>query len=376
MPHATRPRPEGQYYIVATDSPSAYKPLILKHGDAFVVANRFGDLDSNTRHEDGLYQRGTRFLSELRLTLVHERPLLLSSAVRQDNVMLTADMTNPDIHLNDALVLPRGSLHIRRSMFLWNSTCFVRVRTHNYSASRVETILAVHYCADYADIFEVRGQKRERRGEFLGARRDSRGVTLGYRGLDHVTRRTILECDQNPQSVSDSDLIFKVCLEPREEQEIVLKIHCQMDEEAIERVDFQEAAKLAKHELGGMPLLGCSLTSSSSRWDQWITRCYSDLAMMLTATPHGIYPYAGIPWFCTPFGRDGIITALECLWIAPKSRAAFCRIWRRHRRRRFRRLKMRNRERSCMRRDAGKCPRWGKYRSGVIMAASIPLRCS
>jgi glycogen debranching enzyme len=317
MSHPTRTRPQGPYYIVATDSPPAHKPLILKHGDTFVVASRFGDVDSNARHEDGLYHQGTRFLSELCLTLVHERPLLLSSAVRQDNLMLTADMTNPDIHRVDALVLPRGSLHIRRSMFILNSTSFVRVRIHNYSASPVETVLGVHFCADYADIFEVRGQRREQRGEFLSARRDSRGVTLGYRGLDNVVRRTILECDQNPHTVSDSDLIFEIHMEPREEQEIVLRIHCRTDEEAIERLDFQEAAQHAKNDLTSLPLLHCSLKSSSSRWDQWITRCCSDLAMMLTATPEGFYPYAGIPWFCTPFGRDGIITALECLWIAP-----------------------------------------------------------
>ncbi len=57
--------------------------------------------------------------------------------------------------------------------------------------------------------------------------------------------------------------------------------------------------------------------TSSDLFDEWLERSRADIAMMVTQTPHGPFPYAGIPWFSTMFGRDGILTALSVLWADP-----------------------------------------------------------
>src|SRR5262249_47921123 len=80
---------------------------------------------------------------------------------------------------------------------------------------------------------------------------------------------------------------------------------------------YDAARAEAETDLERFKAWSCHLSTSNGRINAWIDRAVADLHMMTTELPTGPYPYAGVPWFNTPFGRDGLITALECLWLRP-----------------------------------------------------------
>ena len=82
--------------IVASSSLTDDHIEVLKQGDTFGLFDRYGDIHSLRTGSQGLYHEGTRFLSRFELTINGERPLLLSSTVKEDNVLLNVDLTNPD----------------------------------------------------------------------------------------------------------------------------------------------------------------------------------------------------------------------------------------------------------------------------------------
>src|SRR5919108_4426541 len=112
-------RVKDQYYILATSSLADDRTRVLKQGETFAVFDRHGDIRPVGLGVQGIYHEGTRYLSRLELRLGRDRPMLLSSTVRDDNALLAVDLTNADTYADGSVSICRGTVHISRSMFLW-----------------------------------------------------------------------------------------------------------------------------------------------------------------------------------------------------------------------------------------------------------------
>jgi len=305
-----------QYYIATTSSPADYLARVLKYGRMFFVFDRLGDVQTSGLGEEGLFYDGMRHLSALSLNLWNARPLLLSSTVATNNFLFTADLANLDVLSEGSLAIHRGTLHLVRSRFLWRDSCFEKLMFVNHGLENVEVPVRIGFDADFTDVFEVRGTVRERRGRRLEEQIHRNSVTLSYEGLDHVLRQTCIRSDANTVAASPSGLEFELALRPKEKATIELEICCSSEVTA-ESVGYSEALSSARFELAEMSRAFPEITSSNSRFSDWMARSISDLEMMIAGNPERNYPYAGVPWFSTVFGRDGIVTGLQTLWLNP-----------------------------------------------------------
>ncbi|MGH7931398.1 MAG: glycogen debranching N-terminal domain-containing protein, partial [Candidatus Binatia bacterium] len=289
----------------------------MKHGESFAVFDRYGDLRETGLGEQGIYHEGTRFLSHLVFRLGNSHPFLLSSTVKRDNLLLAIDLTNPDVYAGQNLVLRRGDLHIFRAKFIWQAACYEWLRFSNYGLLPVEIAFSFHFDSDFADIFEVRGVKREKRGTRLEDEISSNQVGLSYRGLDKVIRRTEIHFDPAPGLLTGSEAFFKTVLSTKGNEVFCVSYSFQSNSARPVRRPRRVALDEAKGALDSVRARECKIWTSNQEFNGWLERSLSDLHMMFTETEHGLYPYAGVPWFSTAFGRDGIITALQLLWVNP-----------------------------------------------------------
>jgi glycogen debranching enzyme len=310
-------RVKDEYYVRASSALADDRTRVLKYGDTFAVFNRYGDIEAFGPSQFGLFHAESRHLSRFTMRVNQQQALLLSSTIREDNSFLSVDLTNLDSPVNSDDTMPRGTIHILRLQFLREAGCYQHIRLLNYGLLPVRLSLLLQFDADFSDIFEVRGTKRARKGDRLPDLVEGDAAILGYKGLDGVVRRTRLEFSPRPASLTMREARFQITLEPKEQESIYTTVSCERNPGGKRFEPFPAAFQGLQHDLDRTGIDECRITTTSESFTAWLTRSAADLRMLIEGNPEGPYPYAGVPWFNTVFGRDGIITALECLWMAP-----------------------------------------------------------
>ena len=304
-----------QWYVSAKSARADENPHVLKHDETFVLFDRFGDVQVLGSGEQGLYHEDTRYLSHLELLIDGVRPMFLGSAVKEDNSVLMVELMNPDLPLNG---VAKGSLHLFRAKLLWQGTCYEHLRLTNHGDETARLRITLQFDADFVDLFEVRGMERARRGERLATEVGDAEVLLGYRGLDGRTRRTRLGFEPTPTALTERQADFDLELARKQEQHVYLTAACEQGDARRPAPPRYDVAFRRNDDARRASLSDCSaIETSKPLVNRWLHRSVCDLAMLTTTLPSGPYPYAGVPWYSTTFGRDGIITAREYLWIDP-----------------------------------------------------------
>ena len=293
-----------------------HRVRVLKNDESFAVFDRYGEAHGWSDGEEGVYSHGTRHLSRSEMFIGRARPLLLSSVISPQNLALTVDLCNPD---DDGAGIKRGALHLRKTSFVYKDAFYERVRGTTFASGK-RLRLEFRFGADFRDIFEIRGEKRAARGSQREARREGGALTFAYLGLDGVERVTRIShgAEGLPAGkLSDASFAFDLELNGQTFEIYFCSDFASPPSGAAPKARFDLAIGRLREDFQVARARSTAIETTSESLQSWIDRSFSDLQMLLTRKPTGVYPYAGTPWFSAAFGRDGVITALQTLWIDP-----------------------------------------------------------
>lgn len=317
---------DAQESVSATKAVSGVADrFVLKSGDTFMVNDVFGDIGLG---QDGLFVNDMRVLSRLSLRLDGHMPSLLSGNVNSSNTVFTAHLTNQPLPGLGEHSVAQGAIHIKRMRVLTGNGVDEAIVLTHYGDAPITIPLSIAFGADFKDMFEVRGTPRARRGVTQPPVVEGARVALRYRGLDEVERRVDIRFSPAPHKLTAEHADYLLDLEPHGCTTLYLSVS--LDEHshvnvhrtgdsgrAAGREGMRYALLAARRAMRTRSRESARIHSSNTQFNAWLARSKADLDLLTTDLPTGPYPYAGIPWFSTAFGRDGILTALQMLWLQP-----------------------------------------------------------
>jgi glycogen debranching enzyme len=284
-------------------------PFVLKNGETFAMLDVRGEIHPDTHGESGVFHRGTRHVSRLEWRLWDRPGAVLSSTERGELGLQVSHLSNDD-----------ETVHLERSTVLTPTACLQQLTFTSYAQTSLQVPITLHFDADFRDIFEVRGYQRPERGRTVRTCTPE-GMEAVYRGLDNSDRCTLVRLSGPVQEVGEACLQVSLELEPRRPRRLclVLDFHPEGNRPPLApEAAFDAALEAAVERFREAGRLAASVTSDNPAFNCWIARSTSDVHLLSSQLEHGLYPYAGVPWFSCPFGRDGLITARQLLLFEPR----------------------------------------------------------
>ena len=327
---------DGISYIPSSVLLSGIPKLSFKDNRAFGVVDQRGDCPRiySSASELGFYFNDTRYLSIWELKINGSTPIALAQELRHDGNTLIISMTNRDLtRVRGTERIPRDTFLIRRTLSLFQDTLYEVIGIKNFD-SVPHHLRIEQWCGTrFLDIFEVRGYTREMRGSYrqpIEKRTDSTNSTLfQYDGLDALTRscevlrvypaETLHLAANLAGHATEIDIPAKGDFELKSIISFDKISDGTIKSRAFQGVSTQDFMRIIS--VPGIPSFfdGLSIETDNAIVNRAIRNAQLDIGMLLTQeTDTLVYPYAGIPWFSAPFGRDGLITAYQLLPWCPK----------------------------------------------------------
>ncbi len=318
----TQPAPEGydeESYTLPDSEPMGIEDLrdalIIREGSALLLTDPEGNVAAGNTQGFGVYHADTRHLSAYDLTLNGVRPVMLLSTAELGYAMEQV-MTNPTLSLDDVKNVHRGSIEIRRQRVV--ADCVEETLTvTNYNPFPVTLNLLYEFGADFSDIFDVRGYKRERSGELRRPVVDGRSIRYSYAGIDGRERTTDVVFDRSPEYIDEATALFRIALPKRGATTLRLEIFVD-SEMAPPRPARPRIESVAANYRNWAD--GCTQVSTDNEFfNRVLLRSIHDIRMLWSHTERGEpYPAAGTPWFDALFGRDSLIVSMQMLAYRPE----------------------------------------------------------
>lgn len=286
----------------------------LKHGEVYSVTNDYGDIDQSLMGT-GIFYKDTRFLKHY-VMKVNGQPCIFLTKKQNKGIENIFKLSNGDINAGDSHY-EKMDLEINRSQLIYDDVFYDKVEVINGSQKNINCSITFTLDAVFEDIFEVRGAKREKRGQIKSPIIDNNRLVFSYEGLDEIERKLNVYGTKGIK-VSENEITYQVSLAPGERDTVELAFQVLMgDQQEKETLAYYVAQQQAEKSLEGWLNHQTKITTSNPNINKTLKQAEWDLYTLATDIGQGHFPVAGIPWFCVPFGRDSILTAVQTLILNP-----------------------------------------------------------